>query len=219
MATQLVPLTSFYSMVRTHVPDAPVTLLGQMLRLSAIEFSELTRAWRQVKTYNITKVGQTLVAPPFTSIFEIELAEFNGNPLTALQYSDVEQSGLNDLLGQPCYITQSSPDSVMVLPFEEGTLTLSLFLRPRNEEEYTLADDGMPVNINDQVPDYYLTQFGETIVAGALYRLFIMPKKDWTDEKRAAFYLERFNNKTDRAFQGSLKGQQDAVVRTKSYFM
>lgn len=220
MATQLVPLTQFYDLVRPHVPDCPITVIGQNLRLSAIEFAEETKAWRQMKKITTTKQGQALVAPSFTSIIEIEYALFNGEPLQPIQYTDVDGLGLvKEDLGQPMYITQTNPDTICVLPFAEGELEVSLFLRPRHETEYDIDDEGVPVNVYDQVPAYFLTQYGEAVAAGALYRLFILPKAPWKDPKLAAFYLARFQEKADKHFTSTVKGQQNAVSRVVPHFM
>ncbi|MBP0484672.1 hypothetical protein [Sagittula salina] len=218
MATPTIPLSDFERLVQPHTPEAPVTLVGQVLRLAAIEFSERTKAWRQLVTIQLTRQGRFIVSPPYASIIEFEHATFDDSvALTPTQYTDFDISEFGEI-GVPRYITQVGPDEVSVVPFQEGKLTLSCFLRPRNESEYELDAAGIPRDIFDTVPAFYLTQYGEIIASGALHRLFIMPRQPWTDGALAQYHLVRFDEGIKRHASSHMKGQVAAKARVKPQF-
>lgn len=216
--TALVPLLDFSHLVRPHVPDASTPAVEQALRLSAIDFCERTRAWRQVTTVTLSTQGQAVVAPSFASIFEIESATYNNETeLKPTQYSSFEQAEFAEE-ATPEYITQVRPDTVAVVPFATGTLTLSLFLRPRHDREFDIGDDGRTEDIYARVPQFLLTQHAEHIAAGALYRLFITPGKKYTNDKLAAVYRQQFMDACDRHFTSTLEGQQNAPMRAEAHW-
>lgn len=214
MATPTITLQQFERYIRPHVPNAPDPLIAQYIRLAAIEFSEKTRAWRQIATVTLNAQGQAVVAPPNSSIFEFETVTFNDEtPLEPVQYTDIEQDEFTEE-GTPCYVTQVAPDTVAVIPFAKGKLTVSCFLRPRHDSEYQINDEGLVEDIYDRVPRFYLTQHAQTIAAGALARLFRIPNAAWSDASLANFYLQEFNDGCDMKFAATVEGQQDAPARS-----
>jgi len=209
----MVPLLQFQHLVRVHVPKAPVPMIEQTLRLAAIEFCEKTRAWRQISTVTLSRQGQAIVAPSFASIFEIENATWGeGVELTPTQYSDVSQAEFIEN-ATPEYITQVNPDTVSVVPFQEGKLVLSVFLRPRHDREFETNDKGLPEDIYARVPAFLYTQHAEAISFGALYRLFLMPGKEWTSPELAAYYRGAFTDACDSHFTSNVEGQHNAPLR------
>lgn len=208
-----VPLLQFQHLVRPHVPSAPVPMIEQTLRLAAIEFCERARAWRQISTVTLTRQGQAIVCPSFASIFEIENAEWGeGVHLTPTQYSDLSQAEFSEN-ATPEYITQVTPDTVSVVPFQEGKLVLSVFLRPRHDREFETNDKGLPEDIYARVPTFLYTQHAEAISFGALARLFIMPGKDWSSAELSGYYRALFTEACDSHFTSNLDGQHNAPLR------
>lgn len=216
-------LTEFLPLVAHHAPHCPRSTIERALRDSAIAFCESTRIWRHLITATLTS-GQNvaLVAPEFSVIHEIEHATHNGNDLIPLGYTDV---GPDELTGQadtgvPRYITQISPDSVAVYPFMPGTLRLSVFLKPVAGRQLYGTDplDTMHDAYN-MVPEFFLTQHGATIAAGALARLFSIPSEAWTDPQRAGFYMQEFERACAAGKQRAFKGQQRAPLRTQPRWM
>lgn len=55
-------------------------------------------------------------------------------------------------------------------------------------------DDQIPV-----IPDRIFYPFRQAIVSGALATLYLMPRKDWTDQKLAAYHRAAFEAAIDRA--------------------
>lgn len=212
---------AFMHLVSPHLMAAPRSLVELSLRQAAIEFCERTKAWRHIITSTVTAQGATTAAPQYSAIHEIESATLNGQPLTPVSYTEIlpdELSGEQDQ-GQPRYITQSTPNEVQIYPFATGALRMSVILKPRAGQLFgTDASDPMHDAYN-VVPDFLLTQHGETIAYGALARMFIIPGETWTDPDRANYYRSQFVERAKASQAVAIKGQQRAALRTKPSWM
>jgi hypothetical protein len=215
--TVTVSLTHFLPMVLPHVPECPPSIATFNLRLAAIEFCERTLCWRHMATVAISRDGRALSAPPYAAIHRIESAVFNGETkLEPIQFSDVDEKTFENTAGTPPrYITQAQYNTVRILPFTEGTLSLSLFLKPVNGSEMEADCDGIVSDAYDVVPEFIYKMHAEQIAAGALARLLAQPGKPWSDMNAALLYGQRFNALMDQHFSVSLTGQQRARRRTR----
>lgn len=204
----------FLPLILPFCPFCPDFVAEQMARLAAIEFCERSRAWRHLTTVSLQEgsagVG-IMVAPDTAAIHEIEFAEFDGHPLTAIQFSTMKEVPE----GRPRYIAQTAPNEVIVTPFTAGSLEVSLFLKPLASTEFgTDAADPLFDRFN-VVPDFLVSIHGATIAAGALSKILAMPRQPWTDPKSAKDYELRFSEKLDGSFRQNMRGQQRAPIRTK----
>lgn len=215
--TVTVPLSLFLPMVLPHAPECPQSIATFNLRLAAIEFCERTLCWRHLSTTTMTKDGKSLVAPPYAAIHQIEKATFDDDiELEPLQYSDVDEETFKNTAGTPPkYITQAQYNSIRILPFTAGKLSMSMFLKPVNGSE--MEDDGTGIirDAYDVVPDFIYTMHAEQIAAGALARLLSQPNKPWSNVQVSTLWAQRFNEKMDQHFAVNLTGQHRARRRTK----
>lgn len=214
-------IEAFSPLVLPHIQAAPRPLVEQSLRQAAIEFCERTRAWRHIVTVAMTEQKATAVAPDYSAIHVMESATMDGKLLIPVGYTEVlpdELSGAESL-GSPKYITQSTPNEVQVYPFTPGTLRLSVILKPRLGHLFGTDPSDPLHDAYNIVPDFLLTQHGETIAYGALARLFIIPGEVWTDPSRAEFYRRMFESRTVSSETVSITGQQRARIRTKPHWI
>lgn len=213
------PIEDFHRLVLPYASECPYPMVCQSIRLAAIEFCERTRCWRYVTNRTLSRDTAAIVAPSFATIFEIEKASWeDGTDLQPTQFSDVE-AGADLLLetGTPQYVTQNAPNSVTVIPFMAGVLTLSLFLKPK-----AVADDNGIYDNDDEdinvLPDFLFVQHGESIAAGALARILALPHQPYTDLAKAGGYNAIFNRAMDTHFASNLKGQHRAVARSRPHY-
>lgn len=219
MAVQLVSTAVLLPQIAPFAPTCPAFVAEQQIRMAAIELAEVSRAWRHVTTITAPDPTNILVAPAGTAIHEIEFAEFNGRPLTPIQFSTFEEG----LTGFPAFVSQIGPGEVRLSPaphppepgIEPGALRISVFLKPRADN----AIGGNPAkpfeDAHNLIPDFFVSIHGHALTCGALARIFAIPDEPWTDERRAAYYEAEFTRKRDAAFTGNLRGQQRAPLRTK----
>jgi hypothetical protein len=188
------------------------------LRLAAIEFCERTRCWRHILNTTVNSANRTVVAPPYAAIHEIEHAHFDGEPLTPAQFSDIDQAEtVEEQAGQsPRYITQVTPNTVMLYPFSQaGRLTMAAFLKPRGGNEFSGNPDNPLEDSYDFVPDFLLIQHGEPIAFGALARILALPGQPFSNPAMAGAYLARANAAMETRFSTNMRGQQRAPRRTR----
>lgn len=224
----MIPISSFFPLVKPYAPACPDPVAEQMIRLAAIEFCERTRCWRHIVQRRISgfddgcRGGPIRILPPYATIFEFEFAYFNGSKLDALQFSEVDVAAPgqeNEFIGFPAHITQTEPNTVMIIPAPDasGTLNMSIFLKPVGSDEWSGSsydqeeDDDLNV-----LPDFLLIQQGEAITHGALSRILALPKQSYSNPEQAEFYRLSFKDKCDTRFQSNLRGQQRAQPRSKA---
>lgn len=217
MSSTLISLRQFLPLVMPHAPGCSEFSATFNLRLAAIEFCERTLCWRHMTTVTINKDGRALTAPVYAAIHRIETATFDGDTiLEPLQFSDVDEKTFENTAGTPPkYITQAQYNTVRVLPYKEGTLSLSLFLKPVNGSEIGEGDDGVVSDAYDVVPEFIYKMHAEPIAAGALSRILAQPNKPWSNMQVSLLYAQRFEQAMDQHFSVSLTGQQRARRRVK----
>lgn len=217
MPAPTIALDAFLPLVMPHCPGVPEFVALRNLRLAAIEFCERTRCWRHLTSVEIEEDGQAIAAPPFAAIHLIERATFeDGRDLTPIQFSDVDERAAQETVGgQPAYITQSRYDTVRIIPFQEGRLDLSLFLKPVNGESFDVSESGAIRDDYDQVPEFMWTMHAEPIASGAIARILAQPGKPWTEPQLATVHAARFGAAMDTHFSASVRGQHRARHRTR----
>lgn len=215
--TQTVNLSEFAPLVQVYAASAPWPTMLAQLRRSAIEFCERTRCWRHVVSIDINLQDEIVVAPGYSAIHEFETVEFDGEPLTPLQYTDGQDMAGED--GVPRYITQKNPNTVRLLPFKAGKLDLTLFLKPIEGHAHFAQAGEYPQDDYDLVPDFLYSNHAEAIAAGALVRILTIPGQGFTNPDLAAMFAQRFEAATNGHFRHNLRGQHRAPTRTKGHYV
>jgi len=222
-----VRLAEFLPYVWPHAPGAPQPTIETALRQSAIEFCERTRCWRHMATVELTTENTAaVIAPDYAAIHQFEFVTFASTltdkiELVPTQFSDLAPGGFTrDEGGVPAHITQAGPNTAIIFPFMPGTLEVSCFLKPRFGQE--MAGAGVFAPLEDRfniAPEFLLSQWGEAIACGALSKLLLVPQQRWTDPRRAAYFLGRFERYCDQHFSSNLTGQQRAPRRSRFSFV
>lgn len=207
-------LDEFLPNVRMYAPGVSDPVAFFAIRQAAIDFCERSRMWRWEDEFSITADDyEDLIAPDGAVIHEIEAVWFNGHKITKKKTpkeldeclpgwrSDTE----NRPEGDPTYITQTAPNTMVLAPFGTGTVKVSVYLKPSQDCE--------------QLPDFLADQHRETIAWGALARILMIPNQSFTDPNMAAVWGQSFQNKLDGKADAGITGQQRARVRTKASFM
>lgn len=211
----------FLPLILPYCVQCPHPVAEQYVRLAAIEFCERTRAWRYIVTAEMDANNEAIIAPDYATIHEIENAWWNGDTqLEPTQFTEALPSDLTatDTVGTPSYITQMNPNTVTILPFAEGTLRLTVFLKPRSGTLYG-TDAGLALrNYYNQVPEFLWVQHAEAIANGALARILNIPEQPYTDPVMAAQFRARFDAVLDAKFASNIRGQHRARKRSKIQF-
>lgn len=215
------PLSSFLPYIVPHVPACPDPVIEFLLRQSAIDFCERTRAWRYTTSVTITNESPILVAPAYSEIHEIETATHDAMPLTPAVYIDTTPTALygTQPSNTPKFITQINSGSVIVAPYSPGTLRLSVFLKPQTGVEMG-GDAADPLaDAKNVVPAFLFQHHAQTLAAGALARILLLPEQPFTEPGLAAIKRAEFDAAVDAIAARLQKGQQRAPLRTKPRWM
>lgn len=215
MTAPTIAISAFDSFVLPYAQLAPVPLVRKYVRLAAIEFCERTRCWREIVTINVDAQNEAIVAPRHAAIHEIEEATFDGKPLMPTQFTDTTLLERSEE-GTPRYITQTHPNTVALIPWEAGSLTLSLFLKPRSETKMkTEIMSGATVDGLDVMPEFMFNQFAQKIADGALARLLMVKNQTFTDPREAMRREQMFNQHCDAKFANNITMQHRAPPRVR----
>lgn len=209
----MVSTSTLFPLIAPFAPTCPDFIIAQQARFAAIEFCERSRAWRHVTTVAVTSREFTPVVPDTAAIHEIEFAEWGDHQskLTPVQFSTIK----GDLEGQPRYVTQVNPHAVTVSPFEEGTMRISMFLKPLSSTSYgDNAADPLEDRFN-VIPDFLVSIHGNTLAAGTLSKILSIPDEPWTNPAEAQRYWLIFQERLNGSFRANMRGQQRAPIRTK----
>lgn len=216
MAQPTINVSQFLPLVQPYAPQASYPAMMQALREACVEFCEKTRCWRHMVRINISRQDQPTVAPGYAAIHEFELVTFDGDEeLIPIEYADVDLAEFAES-GVPRYITQTGPNRISILPFSDGVLDISMFLKPMNGTLYEMSTENVPENVYDTVPEFLLTLHAEVIAHGALSRLLMIPGQPFTDARAAAHYKQEFDRRTERSFNHNVRGQHRARPRTRA---
>jgi hypothetical protein len=220
MALATTALSELLPLIRQHVPGCPNPLIVQELRMASIEFCERTKMWRE--EFAVTFDAQDHEITPFNYavIHEFEVATFDDGSGTEFGLMPVPHMMSNaqdrdvSTTAQPIYITQPYPDTVTLIPYGEGTVTIQAIMKPISRPRYGVVDATTWQARINVLPTFILDRYGETLATGALGRLMAMLGKRWSEPNMAAARLAMFRSELDALSNSNIRGQQRAQIRS-----
>jgi histone H3/H4 len=217
MPAATVPLAEFEPLVRPYVRSLPVPTVRRLIRQAAIEFCERTNCWREIITVTVDEQNETVAAASYAAIHRIEEAIWEDDvKLTPVQFTDFshEERTQTTIVGTPRYISQLHPNTVALVPYAPGTLTVSAFYKPIEGTSMSLNGDGEVADDLDVVPEFMLGQYGQHIAYGALQRAMMMRGTDHYDPREAMMYQAKFDRACDANFSANITMQHRSPPRS-----
>lgn len=197
------------SLVMPYAPECPEPLAIRALRNAATKVCERGRLWKETVTLAvIANESVPLAAPAGARIMEFAAPIYDGEPLTpvSLSWLDYRNPQWRDDEASPAqYLTQEAPNTVRVVPFVAGTLSLRLVL--------------LPAKAATELPDFLVDDYATEISEGAIAEVLLTPAVDFANPKLGVAFSQRFEAHLDRISVAATKGQQKARLRTKASFM
>lgn len=223
MATDLRDLRS--ELLR-FAPEAPLSLVVDLLRESAREFFARSHAWRETFTiplvdgqavYELLDENNASVAATHYNVtdsaFEIDVVSwhevsFNEAPIQKRTNADLHK---RQPLSDRRFWAFSNPTKTSIMLHGTPTaaedtelLTVTVSLRPALNRR---------VITNDEMIELYK----DGIVSGALARLLLLPRQPWTDKSLVPFYSQRFEDAILDADNRAQTQHSRHIVRTTRY--
>ncbi len=198
-------------MLMTHAPKCPEPLAVRYLRQAAREFCRRTRLWRESDRITIDAPDfQGLCTIEDSAIVSIQTARFNGNDLKPVSPAWLDEHH-NDWqsddqpVGAARYITQTAPNTITIVPREEGTLQMRLCLQP-SRDAFTF-------------PAFLVEDHGDEIGMGAAGLVLTTPSLEIANPELGAALLQQFHGRIATTNVITAKGQQRARLRTKGSYL
>jgi hypothetical protein len=202
-------LDVYLSKIMPFAPGCPEITAFEHIVSAAQDFCERTKLWREHDEFSVTPSGcEAICVPVGAVLIEIERARVDSYLLEPIALHDLEARHPNwhDFTpGAGHWITQTSLDTMRIVPGTTGRFSMDLILKP--------AD-----NV-DQLPDFLATHYRGIIAEGALARILMLPSQKFADPSRAQYYQAKFDKSVDGLMHKSTKGQQNAPLRVKAHFM
>lgn len=204
-------IEEFLPKVLPFAPGCPEPVALEHIRNAAMEFCEETKLWRFDDSFDVGNDPNVVCTPSGAVIHEIERCDFNGKKLdpAGIGWLDEHHPDWRSddfrLDGVPRYFTQIRPDTVRVVPNQNGRLKVWLRLKPSEDAE--------------QLPDFIATQHRNLIGWGALAGILMLPNQTFTDPNRATYFQAKFDQALGRKSRLQSQGQQRAPIRTKAQFL
>lgn len=207
-----VPYTDLVPEVHLHCPGAPIPLIIAKLREAARLFCERSTAYR-LTIDAITTIpgvsGYEVDVPVNTVIVEPIVMWFDGAEL-----EPASEVLLNQKLGSQWMTWRGIPEYVF------KTTGNNLSLIPVPDKVGALMVTGVialkPARISTGLPDWFVEDYYEGVVAGANYLMALMRGTDWFEPNLAAGFFADFQEKADEA-KRKANNDNIAKVRTTSY--
>ena len=201
----------FYRFIKPGCIGAPEPLIDSCILKAAIEFCERTRMWREIKTVQATG-NDPILTPADAAILKLEEARVDGRRIEPIAVADLGdmypgQDWMALDPGDPCYITQLTPNAMMLVPPPVDAVDVKLVMQLK------------PSQSTEMLPDFIHDLYQQVISDGALAEILATPGQSYTNPGMAEVYSARFQQKLDALSVLSIKGQHGAPVRTTpSYF-
>jgi len=225
MALPTTPFKALLPLLLPYVPGCSDYLAEQSLRLAAIDFCERTRIWREMLTVTFDGQNEAVVTPGYAALHEIEVATFDSDAtgevlLHALRFmaTTPDERG-TDVTGTPRYITQASHNSISLIPYAEGVVSISAILKPLAMPMFGVSGQTTLQAIQNVIPTFIAQQYGQWLAHGAAWRIMSMPQAGFTDPNRAAEHFAHFERGALMNTNASVRGQLKAPVRTRGSYV
>lgn len=212
MPVTTIPTSRFDELVRPFAQELSPVIARRLVRRAAILFCECTNCWREVLTLDVDESNEAIVTPAYATVHRIEEATY-GDREYELEPTQFTDTGSMEPGAMPRYITQSTPNTISLIPppSETITITLSLFLKPI--EGTAMGVDA--IDALDVVPEFLLLQYGQQIAWGALSQALGMREAPHYDPQTAAMYEAKFKEAREQNFASNITMQHRPPSRTR----
>lgn len=206
-------VTDLISAVLAHAPAAPDPLVARLLVEASREFCEETRYWVDDNITADTIAGEATYAPVLpagATVVDVQEVEHNGKLLTPTTPTKANRDhGVTwrTATGTPVGYLRAGNAAVRVVPapVEPAVAALRFTLELKPAIGATVLND------------VFAEPYSETIVNGALARLFAISDKPWSSATQSARYLTLFYSKFAEASSKAENNRTRNVPRKVTY--
>lgn len=173
---------NFYPYIQPHLPGCPEIVIENHLREAASEFCKLSQIWRYDidKDYTSRNTAEYDIEVPTRTVLEdILILYLDGLPIK--QVSDRH-------FDLPSMYQNSRPTAFSIYQDSQ----IRFYATPDGKYEFEGVAVIKPSSSALDVEDFIYETHGRSIACGAIYRLAMIPAKEWTNPELATYYRAEF---------------------------
>lgn len=210
-------LSAFVPDVRVEIPEIPSFVAERQLLRAAREFCEETRTWRvdiQITTVAATATTNlTSLLPANTELVDIvsiKNIDDGGTPPAPSTFAwldkNVNDWRSNEALNAKWFVLDGN-NTLRLVPTPSTAVTNQYFLRVAVK----------PLLSATVIDDVVANKYDELLIHGALAKLFLLPRKPWTDAGLAQYHQSIFLNGIPPARTEAAEEFQTGIPRKVKY--
>jgi hypothetical protein len=190
--------------IAVHVLTCPDPVITQAVSDAARDFCARSHVWRQ-EFSGTTTSGHAEFAPTLAAgqAFAFESIHRGGVLVRRVSEGDLPEDW-SSRSGIPEYWFTRTPGNARLYPTPDASYSLTGIAVCKPTPSETVLEDWL-------YDDHY-----EDLVHGALFRLMIVPGKDWSNGDVASFHSQAFESAIDKARLRRYAGQ-DMKVKTRAF--
>lgn len=197
----MTPWAAFFPDVLPHVRGCPDPTVTQHLQRAAAEFFRRTRAWVEWLDA-VTGDGDRT---------EIDLETPSGSTVVMLERVLVDEKPVAVASHRSMSLSTSEMDGDGVGSADR--LSVVFAQAPADGAAVRIHVSLSPSRTSAGIPDDLFEHHADPIVAGALARLFALPKTEWADGQLAAYHSARFENFVGQRAYRAWRGETNVTPR------
>lgn len=212
----MVAISALVPDVRVEIPEIPSFVAERQLLRATREFTEQTRSWRvNIQLSTVTTVATTdltSLLPSDTELVDIiSVKNSDGSappePRTFIWLDEnVSDWRTQEALDAKWYVLEGN-STIRLVPTPSTTIADKYFIRVAVK----------PLLTATAIDDVVANKYDELLIHGALAKLFLIPRKPWTDANLGSFHLAAFNAGIPSARTEAADEFQTGIPRSVKY--
>jgi hypothetical protein len=193
-------LKALYPLIRLNAPGVPNVVLDVVAEVAARDFLTRTEVWTSELvnpmpySEGATLYDPTPQIPSGTTLVSIQKVRWRPTGeeilfLTGDQLNESFPGWETETDEAPEYYTLNAPTVARLYPIADATVPAAVEM----SVSLTIAPG------QTTFPDWIFNQYQDALVAGALARLYKMPRREWTDLRLAGVAKQEFDTAVDEA--------------------
>ena len=225
MATATQSLSAFLPYVLPHALGCPDFIALNELRGAAIRFCQETLIWKHDILFIQSDKRITLPAPAGSKIIRVDEVKVN-SATASLKLVDADDPlakaelfGVTTRIGAtPEFAVITDVDEIAIVPYNDADNTI-LMARCRLKPTFGVSLGANLIDASNVVPAFLLTDYAETIAAGALSRILLLPGHSFTNPQAAPVFDAIYQDGTNRAQGVAAKTQVNSPRRVPKHWL
>jgi hypothetical protein len=207
----MVALEVFEPDIAVQLPGCPSPTIARAVLNAAIDFCQRTHAWNaalSAATVTDDDFPYTVPAPDDAEMYRVLSVLVAGIAIESIDVDTLDMGGeWRSLVGTPSHWLMEDNARLRVYPLPAAPVALSIRASFR------------PTRSALVLPDFLASEHIEAIQAGALSRLLMIPRQEWTDMNLGAAHNAKFLDAAEVCKSAVSRSLGRSGRRVKTYFM